>query len=67
MTTTRTQAKTKKAYRELLNRTYSNADTARGILTGARTRAYGDWLYSADKIYFDAGYAHWLATGSLEW
>lgn len=56
---------TKKAFREALNEKYGFDIDRRGSLTGARTRKYGDWLYSADKEVFDITYKIWIETGEL--
>lgn len=59
---------TKKAFREILNsdEILNVTPDRRGGLTGARTRGYGDWLYSADKGMFDYLYAVWTRTGTYE-
>lgn len=58
MPATRTAKLTKKAFREHLNAQpeLNSRQDKRGGLTGARTRLYGDWLYSADKPMFDELY-----------
>lgn len=65
MTTSRPTKAAFKGYlnaREDLNRTPDR----RGGLTGARTRLYGDWLYSADRDMFNWMYAYWIEHGTTE-
>jgi len=56
---------TKKAFKELLNDKYSAKGTGWNRQSGARTRPYGDWLYSADKVRFDMDYNEFLKTNIL--
>lgn len=59
---------TKAAFRAYLNarEDLNRTPDRRGGLTGARTRAYGDWLYSADKGMFDHLYAYYCEHGTTE-
>ena len=50
---------TKKAFKEYLNNLYSD-DMYRNGKYHQRTRKYGDYLYSQDKIMFDVNYYEWL-------
>ncbi len=54
--------KTKKEFREYLNREYP-AEVERYNVKeqyGSRTRAYGDYLYNQDRIKFNINYQEWL-------
>lgn len=58
--------KTKKAFREFLNNKYGIDTTSRMARNQvAKTRKYGDYLYSADKGMFDYEYSRWLS-GELQ-
>lgn len=55
---------TKSAFISYLNEKYGYSMDKRGVLRGASKRLYGDWLYSADREYFNLAYKSWLETGS---
>lgn len=55
--------KTKKAFKALLNEKFgvcNHTQVAGKRAYKANKRAYGDYLYSQDRGYFDAAYAEWL-------
>ena len=57
------KTKTKKAFREYLNQqdlTSRNPISWKNNRYHQRTRLYGDYLYSQDKIMFDVNYQEWL-------
>ncbi len=60
----RNKKKTKKAFKEFLNKKYpfNKNDTGKGKNGRYKStkRAYGDYLYSADKEMFDIDYEEWL-------
>ena len=55
--------KTKKAFRELLNKQDLESSNPRDHKHGVyhqRTRLYGDYLYNQDRDKFEANYREWL-------
>jgi len=57
---------TKKVYREYLNDFVGYDFNKQGNgKYAARTRKYGDYIYSQDKEMFNEGYQRWLKEQSL--
>ncbi len=52
--------RTKKAFREWLNKEYADSSPHRHNRFHQRTRGYGDYLYNQDRDKFNVEYAEWL-------
>lgn len=69
----KTATLTPKQFREFLNAEYGfqgghdgSNNTGWNGQSGARTRAYGDWLYNSDRGMFNENYSRYMRDGKLE-
>ena len=58
--------KTKKQFREYLNKQFANDSKWKHNRFHQRTRQYGDYLYFQDKVMFNVNYSEWLELKNKE-